>query len=263
MLLWLSLLFKRRRSSPHNVESAGRLTCAFYNLQLFPFSSKGDHLKATAIRAEAFLDRIGAYDEKRTVAQFNRILEEAEKAGIREQVRKALIHTLETGLNPSSIVTYEFHPAVQEFDWKPVPKPVVYQIKTTCLETPLWPLPWANEGVRLFDSRWQDDREFCQQDMEFLLKLALADGDKAEIARRFDDLPETPDAGGFPLEGAKAEMCESVMAALKGFREDIVARLAQMRKYCYVTKEEGGLKSAVRVIKRLGEAAHSTFWEAL
>lgn len=35
MLLWLSLLFKRRRSSPHNVESAGRLTCAFYNLQLF------------------------------------------------------------------------------------------------------------------------------------------------------------------------------------------------------------------------------------
>lgn len=36
MLLWLSLLFKRRRSSPHNVESAGRLTCAFYNLQLFP-----------------------------------------------------------------------------------------------------------------------------------------------------------------------------------------------------------------------------------
>lgn len=35
MLLWLSLLFKRQRSSPHNVESAGRLTCAFYNLQLF------------------------------------------------------------------------------------------------------------------------------------------------------------------------------------------------------------------------------------
>ena len=35
MLLWHSLLFKRRRSSPHNVESAGRLTCAFYNLQLF------------------------------------------------------------------------------------------------------------------------------------------------------------------------------------------------------------------------------------
>lgn len=39
MLLWLSLLFKRRRSSPHNVESAGRLTCAFYNLQLFQKNS--------------------------------------------------------------------------------------------------------------------------------------------------------------------------------------------------------------------------------
>ena len=42
MLLWLSLLFKRRRSSPHNVESAGRLTCAFYNLQLFQYFN---HLK--------------------------------------------------------------------------------------------------------------------------------------------------------------------------------------------------------------------------
>ena len=93
---------------------------------------------------------------------------------------------------------------------------------------------------------------FCQQDMEFLLKLALVDGDKAEIARRFDDLPETPNAGGFPLEGTKAEMCESVMAAMKNYRGDIVVRLAQMRKYCYVTKEECGLKSAVRVIKRLG-----------
>ena len=194
------------------------------------FSSMGDHLKAAAIRAEVFLDRRGAYDEKRTVAQFNRILEEAEKAGIREQVRKALIHTLETGLNPSSIVTYEFHPAVQEFDWKPVPRPVVYQIKTTCLETPLWPLPWANEGVRLFDSRWQDCKWFCQQDMEFLLKLAIADGDKAEMVRRFDDLPEMPDNGGLPLEGAKAEMCALLMEAMKGYREDIVLRLANIRR---------------------------------
>lgn len=51
------------------------------------FSGKGDHLMATAILAEAFLDRIGGYDKKRTVAQFNRILSEAEKAGIGEQVR--------------------------------------------------------------------------------------------------------------------------------------------------------------------------------
>ena len=56
---------------------------------------------------------------------------------------------------------------------------------------------------------------------------------------------------------------EWVKAAMKNYRGDIVVRLAQMRKYCYVTKEECGLKSAVRVIKRLGEAAHSTYWEAL
>lgn len=194
------------------------------------FSGKGDYLMATAIRAEAFLDRIGAYDEKRTVAQFNRILSEAEKAGVGEQVRRALIHALETGCNPSSIATFKFHPAKQEFDWKPVPKPVIYRIRTTSADTPPWPLPWANEGVRLFDSRWQDCKWFCQQDMEFLLKLAIADGDKAEMVRRFDDLPEMPDNGGLPLEGAKAEMCELLMEAMKGYREDIVLRLANIRR---------------------------------
>ena len=194
------------------------------------FSGKGDYLMATAIRAEAFLDRIGAYDEQRTVAQFNRILSEAEKAGVGEQVRRALIHALETGCNPSSIVTFKFYPAKQEFDWKPVPKPVIYRIRTTSADTPPWPLPWANEGVRLFDSRWQDCKWFCQQDMEFLLKLAIADGDKAEMVRRFDDLPEMPDNGGLPLEGAKAEMCAVRMEAMKGYREDIVLRLANIRR---------------------------------
>ena len=223
------------------------------------FSAKGDYLKATAIRAEVFLDRIGAYDEKRSIIQFNQVLDEAEKAGVREQVRKALIHALETGLNPTSLATLKFTPVKQEFDWKPVPKPVVYRIKTTSPETPPWPLPCANEGIRLFDSRWQDCEWFCQQDMEFLLKLAIVGGDKAEIARRFDDLPETPNNGGFPLEGGKAEMCELVMAAMKGYREDIVARLAKLRKYCYVREDRNGVECAVRVFRELGEASADAF----
>lgn len=223
------------------------------------FSGKGDHLMAAAVRAEAFLDRIGAYDEKRTVAQFDRILSEAEKAGVREQVRKSLIHALETGLNPPSIVTCKFQPLKQEFDWKPVPKPVVYRIKTTSADVPPWPLPKANEGIRLYDSRWRDCKWFCQQDMEFLLKLAIVGGDKAEIARRFDDLPETPNNGGFPLESEKAEMCESVMAAMKGYRDDIVARLAKLRKYCYVREDRNGVECAVRVFRELGDASADAF----
>ena len=77
--------------------------------------------------------------------------------------------------------------------------------------------------------------------MEFLLKLAIAGGDKAEIARRFDDLPATPYNGGMPLEGAKAEMCELVMVAMKGYRDDIVARLAKLRKHCYVREDRDGV----------------------
>ena len=191
------------------------------------FSGKGDHLKAAAILAEDFL-------ANGTVEKYRKALIEADKAGVREEVRKGLIHALETGRNPVGIITFKFEPAKQEFEWRPVPKPVVYQIKLTSPETPPWPLPWANEGIRLWDSRWEDFKSSCQSDMEFLLVLALLDGDKAEIARRFDDLPETPNNGGFPLEGGKTEMCESVMAAMKGYRDDIVARLAKLRKYCYV-----------------------------
>ena len=56
MLLWLSLLFKRRRSIPHNVESAGRLTCAFYNLQLFRSNLTSVTIpnSLTSVRADAF-----------------------------------------------------------------------------------------------------------------------------------------------------------------------------------------------------------------
>lgn len=95
--------------------------------------------------------------------------------------------------------------------------------------------------------------------MEFLLKLAVLGGDKAEIARRFDDLPETPNNGGFPLEGGKAEMCELVMAAMKGYRDDIVQRLSTRRKSCYVREDRDGVQCAVRVVKRLGEISDDTF----
>ena len=216
------------------------------------FSGKGDHLKAAAILAEDFL-------ANGTVEKYRKALIEADKAGVREEVRKGLIHALETGRNPAGIITFKFEPAKQEFEWRPVPKPVVYQIKLTSPETPTWPLPWANEGIRLFDSRWEDFKSSCQSDMEFLLVLALLDGDKSEIARRFDDLPETPNNGGFPLEGRKAEMCEMVMAAMKGFRDDIVQRLSTLRKSCYVREDRDGVKCAVRVIKRLGEASDDTF----
>ena len=146
------------------------------------FSGKGDHMKAAAILAEDFL-------ANGTVEKYRKTLSEADKAGVREEVRKGLIHALETGRNPAGIITFKFQPAKQEFEWRPVPKPVVYRIKLTSPETPPWPLPWANEGIRLFDSRWTDFKSSCQSDMEFLLTLALLDGDEAEIARRFDDLP--------------------------------------------------------------------------
>lgn len=215
-------------------------------------SGLGDHIMAAAVLAELFF-----YEP--CVVIFQKMLDEAEKAGCRADVEKAVIHALETGRHPDSIVTWKFVPAVQKFEWKPVPKPVVYHIPTTCPETPPWPLPWANEGVKLFDSRWRDFKPNCQSDMLFLLKLAVVHGDRAEIARRFDNLPEMPNNGGFPLEGEMITLCEAVIGAMRDYRDNIVARLSGLRKSCYVVKEQGGQKCAVRTIRKLGDGSDGTF----
>ena len=56
----------------------------------------------------------------------------------------------------------------------------------------------------------------CQVDRVFLLRLALVEGDKDEIARRFCDLPE------FPWGEWASELLERVKDAMKGVRPDIV-----------------------------------------
>lgn len=215
-------------------------------------SGVGDHIRAAAVLAELFFD-------EPDVALLEKMLDEAEKAGCRDCVEKAVVHALETGRNPDSIVTWKFEPEVQEFYWKPVPKPVVYHIPTTSADTPPWPLLWANEGVKLFDSRWRDFKQNCQSDMLFLLKLAVVQGDRAEIARRFDNLPEVPNNGGFPLEGEMITLCEAVIEAMKGYRDNIVTRLSGLRKSCYVIKEQEGRKCAVRTIRRLCDGSDGTF----
>lgn len=215
-------------------------------------SGQGDHVKAAAVLAELFF-------AEPSVALFQRTLEESERAGCRAEVERAVIHALETGSHPDSIATWKFKPMVQEFEWKPVPKPVVYHIPLTSQTAPAWPLPWANEGVKLFDSRWLDFRGNCQRDMLFLLKLAVARGDKAEIARRFDNLPEFPNNGGFPLEGSMITLCEGVMDAMKGYRDNIVTQLSRLRKSCYVREVKDGRVYAIRTVKKLGEASDDTF----
>ena len=85
-------------------------------------------------------------------------------------------------------------------------------------ETPRWPLPRSNEGLKFSDLRWDTRESFCQQDQEFLLKLALADGDKQEIARRFDALPEFPHSS--PTDD-KSAMLEAVIAVVGDVRPDI------------------------------------------
>ena len=177
------------------------------------FAGKGDHAMAAAVRAELFLSFGGVYSSARTVERFYSVLADAEKIGLREKVRAALVHALETGWNPRPIVTWKLAEMKEGPVFRIPPKRIEHPFRMNEDETPEWPLPWANEGVRLFDSRWDDFSRGCEEDYEFLLQLALVEGDKGEIARRFCDLPSFP--GG-------EELLERVKDAMKGVRPDIV-----------------------------------------
>lgn len=181
------------------------------------FSGKGDYAMAAAVRAEQFLSLGGVYSSACTVERFYAILADAEKIGLREKVRDALVHALETGWNPPPIVTWKRTEMKEEADsWIP-PKRVEHPFRTNVAEAPEWPLPWANEGTRLFDSRWDGFSDGCQEDCEFLLRLALVEGDKVEIARRFCELPKFPRG---------EELLERVKDAVRGVRPDIVEVIA-------------------------------------
>lgn len=197
------------------------------------FSGKGDHLKAAAILAEQFLSWIGAYEYHRSVESFNKILNEAELAGVKEETRTAIIHALKTGVNPEPLRDWK-RAALPDYgsELYPGPRPVAYRAPDALTETPLWPLPKSNEGLELFDLRWDTTKWFCQQDQEFLLKLALAEGDKQEIIRRFEALPEFPNNNGFRMPDEKIAMLDAVAAAVGDIRPDI-AELIKVRPNRY------------------------------
>ena len=178
------------------------------------FSGKGDYARAAAVRAEQFLEWRGCYGCHMTTDRFYAILADAEKAGLRTEVRAALIHALETGWNPPSIVTFRLDEMEPGEVFRNPPKRIDYFIRTTLPEAPTWPLPWAREGIRLDDTRWDDFLGGCRDDFHFLLRLALVEGNKDEIARRFCDLPSFP--------GGNEDLLERVKDALRGFRPDIV-----------------------------------------
>lgn len=198
------------------------------------FSGKGDHQKAAAILAEQFLDWLGAYEYHRSVASFNKVLKEASLAGVMDETRTAIIHALKTGVNPEPLWDWKVEAPVQEFEWRPMPKLFVYRAPDALRETPRWPLPRSNEGLKFRDMRWGTMEQWCQQDQEFLLKLALADGDRQEIVRRFEALPEFPHNNGMPLPDDKLAMLDAIAAAVGEIRPDIAevisARLNRCRR---------------------------------
>ena len=169
-------------------------SCLMQNPLAEAFAGKGDNAKAAAILAEQFLDWMGCYEHHRSVESFRKVLDEAEKAGVREAVHIALVHALKTGVNPIPLQEWKAEPENEDFPWKRLPKRVSYRASDALPDAPLWPLPRANEGVLLAELRWDTNWTWCQYDQEFLLKLAIAEGDREEVARRFCDLPQYPES---------------------------------------------------------------------
>lgn len=191
------------------------------------FGGKGDWIKATSILAEQFLDCVGAYDFNRNEASFEKVLEFADRAGCREEVRRALIHVLETGWNPKCLWAYPLDSLPRLSDWRSVPIRVKERSTDPLRRDPDWPLPKANEGIRLLPFRWHMLRWFCQLDMEFLLRLAISKGDKEEAARRFEDLIE------FPRKDSKVDV-EKLREMMRGYRQDIVEAICMKTRLRYL-----------------------------
>lgn len=194
------------------------------------FAGKGDHAKAAAILAEQFLDWMGCYEYHRSVESFRKVLDEAEKAGVREAVRTALVHALKTGVNPLPLQEWKAEPEKEDFPWKRLPKRVSYQAYDALSETPPWPLPRANEGVLLFELRWDTTMGWCQFDQEFLLKLDIEEGDREKVALRFCDLPEYPKSSDYYQHDVEP-MIAAVKRMMEGFRPDIVEVINDPRRH--------------------------------
>lgn len=185
------------------------------------FAGKGDHLKAAAILAEQFLSWMGAYEFHRTTASFDKVLAEAGRAGVKEEVRVAILQALKTGTNPVPLQDHVFKPP-EPNRWWPVPTKVEYTAPDALPETPPWPLPKSGEGNYGFsDSRWGTSWDWCQYDQEFLLKLALEHGDAEEIAFRFCNLPEYPRSPCWHAKNVEP-MLRAVREKMFGLRPDIV-----------------------------------------
>lgn len=186
------------------------------------FAAQGDFIHAAAILAEVFLSWGGVCRTNLTVDAFHRVVDMAARAGVGREVRTALIHALETGINPVPLQYWKYEPPKQVNPWQPVAKPVVYRPPWASPEPPPWPLPPSNEGIRLFESRWMESKDECQSYQKFLVRLALAEGDRAEVARRFCALPAFPCTMWPQLHPEVKELIDSVRLAMVGYRPDIV-----------------------------------------
>ena len=196
------------------------------------FSGKGDHAKAAAILAELFLGWIGCYEYHRTVKLFYKILGEAEKAGVRKEVEQALLQALKTGVNPKPLQEWkvEAEPDEEDYPWRRRPKRVTYRAYDALPVDPPWPLPRANEGILLCESRWDTMWDWCQFDQEFLLKIALDKGDREEVARRFCDLPMYPVTSEY-FNRCLDKMIDAIREMMNGFRPDIVDVILDPHKH--------------------------------
>ncbi len=194
------------------------------------FAGKGDHAKAAAILAEQFLDWTDCYEHHRTVETFRNVLDEAAKSGVGEAVRVALVHALKTGVNPLPLQEWKAEPEKDDFPWKRRPKRVSYRAADAMPDAPPWPLPRANEGVLLAELRWDTRWTWCQYDQEFLLKLAISDGDKEEAARRFCDLPQYPEPSDYYGHDVRP-MLEAIEKLMDGYRPDIVDAIRDPGKH--------------------------------
>ena len=183
---------------------------------------EGDFRRAAAVRAENWLARVGGIDACGNDWLLQQVLDTAGKAGCRAEVRTALFHAVDTRTPPVGMATHE--PAFPASRWRlPVP-PFVSE------RPPHWPLPPSGLAIAIPTRLFDIEAHWCHAEA-MLARMALAEGDRADAARRFLALPAH--VGGYgPVspEDHLNDLERTFESALSNEFPEVAARIAANRE---------------------------------
>ena len=207
------------------------------------YAEDGECVRAAALMAECWLSIAGGIDVCGNDFLFGKVLDAAEKAGVRSSVRIALFYAVDTRTAPAGIPTHD--PAFPPSKRRLPPPPFVQD------RAPPWPLPPSGLDFGI-PSCIIDGDGFWWEAEAMLVRIALAEGDRADAARRFAALPPRPGGySGVSREDGLNDFERHIQVSLSGDFPAVAERIAATQEYRSWTRSHVGQKLPKELRDRL------------